>query len=357
MRLLAFTRHGSIAASTRQRLLQYVPHLEAAGVAVEYEALIHQRAGQALTEQKKDDRWEVARSYMRRMKRLAGSDPADIVWVYAELFPYLPGWFENFLLSRRERVVIDLDDAFFHNYDRSERPLVRTLLGKKFEQLLSHASACCCGNAYIRDYAAQYCDNTPIFPTVVDTDFYRPLPVPRASEAVVIGWIGSPATWGYVTPYLGILSDICREHGAKLRVVGAGAKAEGNRFPGLELVEWREDREVQDVQLMDIGIMPLTDHFWSQGKSGYKLIQYMACGLPVVASPVGANNDIIEAGVNGFLCDDMLEWKARLTQLILDPSLRQRMGAAGRQRVEDRFSLKVHAPRLIELLKSLSPKG
>jgi len=353
MRVSAFTRNGSVAASTRQRLLQYVPHLQSAGITVDYHPLLDDGDAQTLGDRKPASRAQVARSYARRMARLASSDIGDIVWVYAELFPYLPGWFEKLGLLRGKRIVYDLDDAFFHNYDRSHRPLIRSLLGPKFGSLLSYADACCCGNAYIRDYAAQFCGNTPIFPTVVDTGAYRPNFVTKDEQPVVIGWIGSPATWGYVTPYLPLLADLAQRHGVKFKVVGAGAKAERDRFPGLELVEWREATEVQEVQAMDIGIMPLTDHYWSQGKSGYKLIQYMACGLPVVASPVGANNSIVEPGISGYLADDIPQWKSALTRLITDRSLRERMGAAGRQRAEDHYSLKVHAPRLVELFRSL----
>jgi glycosyltransferase involved in cell wall biosynthesis len=140
----------------------------------------------------------------------------------------------------------------------------------------------------------------------------------------------------------------------KVRVVGAGPAAEADRFPGLELVEWTESGEVADVQDMDIGVMPVADEFWALGKSGYKLIQYMACGLPVVASPVGVNRDIVSHRVSGFHATSLEEWRNCLGTLIDDAGLRSRMGSAGRKRVEEEYSLQVHAPRLAALLRSVA---
>jgi glycosyltransferase involved in cell wall biosynthesis len=193
-----------------------------------------------------------------------------------------------------------------------------------------------------------------IIPTVVDTDVYRPREVPRSpGEPLVIGWIGSPTTWRYLRPLLPLLQELVREHGVRVRVVGAGPKAQADRFPGLDLVEWTESAEVADVQAMDVGIMPVPDETWALGKSGYKLIQYMGCGLPVVASPVGANAEIVRHGETGFQAETIEQWGTFLRQLLDDANLRLRMGSAGRKRAEEEYSLKVHAPRLIDLFKAV----
>ena len=354
MQVNAFTRHGREAASTRQRLLQYIPALEAAGFRVDFEPLLGDDYVRSLVAGGGFSQLDVARSYLKRMRALLIGPGADIVWIYAELFPLLPGWVERLALSRSRAVVYDFDDAFFHIYAASSNPLVRRLLGRKFEPLLKRASACSCGNAYLLDYAARFCRRSIILPTVVDTDLY--MPRPNRSEPhgpLVIGWIGSPTTWGYLRPILPLLAELSRERGIKVRVVGAGAQAEKERFPGLDLVDWVESREVAEIQAMDIGIMPVPDDFWGKGKSGYKLIQYMACGLPVVASPVGVNRDIVSHGTSGFQATTLSEWRDFLIELIEDSDLRARMGLVGRKRVEEEFSLNVQAPRLISLLKSV----
>ena len=355
MQINAFTRHGREAASTRQRLLQYIPALEAAGFRVEFEPLLGDDYVRSLVDGGGFSRLDVARSYVKRIRTLLSGPGADIVWIYADLLPYLPGWFERLALSRSRAIVYDFDDAFFHTYDASSNPFVRGLLGSKFEPLLRRASACSCGNTYLLDYASRFCRRSIILPTVVDTELYKPTRNPPDSlRSLVIGWIGSPSTWGYLRPLLPLLAELSRERGSKVRVVGAGVQAEKDRFPGLELVDWAESREVADVQAMDIGIMPVPDDFWGRGKSGYKLIQYMACGLPVVASPVGVNRDIVAHGISGFQATTPGEWRAALVDLIENPELRVRMGSVGRKRAEEEYSLKVHAPRLISLLKSVA---
>lgn len=249
-------------------------------------------------------------------------------------------------------IVYDFDDAFFHRYDQSSNVILRSLLGGKHASLLRSAAACACGNAYLLDYAKQFCFNSIILPTVVDTAVYLPCSS-RRSRQLTIGWIGSPSTWPNVRPLLPLLGELVGSHGVRIRVVGAGKSALQDRFAGMELIEWSEANEAADVQTMDIGIMPLADLPFERGKCGYKLIQYMACGLPVVASPVGVNNEIVTVGENGFLASGLEEWRSALIRLIEDSALRQRLGQAGRERVETHYSLESQTPKLIRLFETL----
>jgi glycosyltransferase involved in cell wall biosynthesis len=302
-------------------------------------------------------RWRIAEHYARRVGQLLCRENYDVIWVYADLFPYLPAIVERFALGGRTPIVYDFDDAFFHQYDDSPNPFVRGLLKGKFARILSRASACCCGNDYLRDYASRYCPNSIVVPTVVDTEVYKPVARKTNAGPVTIGWIGSPTTWPNVRPLLPLLEQLCAERNVCVRVVGAGPSAEQDRFPGLELVEWNEVTEVAEVQAMDIGIMPLIDGPFERGKSGYKLIQYMACGLPVVASPVGVNRQIVTDGGNGLLANSISEWREALDGLISDEGLRARFGQSGRLRAEANYSLASQAPRLIEVLTAAANRG
>lgn len=351
MRVLAFTRYGSQAASTRQRLLQYVPHLRAAGIDVEHHPLLPDDYVQALAAGAHYPRWRIVRDYARQLSRLMRKGRYDLLWIYADAFPYLPAWFERLVTGSGKPIVYDLDDAFFHHYDDHPDPLVRWILKGKFKTLFSNASACTFGNDYLREYGVPFCGNGHVLPTVVDTSIYSPLP-DRPSGPLVIGWIGSPTTWPNVRPLLPILEQLCAEYDVRVRAIGAGPSAERDQFPGLELVDWSEAAEVAAIQRMDIGIMPLFDRPFERGKCGYKLIQYMACGLPVVASPVGVNREIVQDGANGFLATDESEWREALARLIADPEMRSRFGKAGRSIAETDYSLEVQAPRLIEILKA-----
>jgi glycosyltransferase involved in cell wall biosynthesis len=131
-------------------------------------------------------------------------------------------------------------------------------------------------------------------------------------------------------------------------VIGAGIEAQP--APGLTLVDWKEATEISELGSIDIGIMPLPDNAWARGKCGYKLIQYGACGLPVIASPVGVNSEIVLEGSTGLLATTRKEWVNALERLLTNDNLRRSLGEAGRQRIENHYSLKVQSPRLIGLL-------
>ena len=353
MRIAAFTKYDREAASTRQRVLQYVPALAAAGYELSHYPLLGNDYVRSLANGASVSPGSVGAAYLRRFSQLFAGPECDLVWVYAEAFPYLPAWFERLLLNTGKPVVYDFDDAFFVTYDEHPDYWVRRLLAGKLEPLIAGARAVCCGNSYLLDYAQRFNSQSMLLPTVVDTDIYVPI-TKRNSDPLVIGWIGSPSTWDEVRPVLPILERLCRDHGLRFRAVGAGIAVEADRFEGMELVEWSEATEVAEVQKFDIGIMPLRDLPFQRGKSGYKLVQYMACGLPVVASPVGVNNEMVVEGSNGFLAADQQDWTDTLTQLIEDASLRARMGEVGRRRAVHDYSLRAHAPRLVDLFRSLA---
>lgn len=353
MRIAAFTKYDRDAASTRQRFLQYVPALESAGMEVSHHPLLGNDYVRSLVSGGPVARRPIVASYVERFMRLLEGPDCDLIWIYAEAFPFLPAAFERMIFRSRKPVVYDFDDAFFVTYDEHPSFWVRLLLAGKLEPLIARATVVCCGNEYVRDFAMRLNAASMWLPTVVDTDVYRPL-VRESGGRVVIGWIGSPSTWPEVRPLLPVIAAICREKGARFRVVGAGDDARSDQFDGLELVDWTEADEVAEVQQMDIGIMPLRNLPFQRGKSGYKLVQYMACGLPVIASPVGANRQLIDHGMNGLLATSPDEWKQALARLILDPELRSTMGDAGRAKVVQDYSLKAHAPRLVELFRSLA---
>jgi glycosyltransferase involved in cell wall biosynthesis len=189
-----------------------------------------------------------------------------------------------------------------------------------------------------------------IIPTVVDAQRYA-IANHANGRQPVIGWVGSPATEHYVLDNRHVLEQVCLKHSARLLLVGARTEI-ANQFGRVvpEVAAWSEESEAAMIARMDIGIMPLRDSPWERGKCGYKIIQYMACGLPVVASPVGANVDIVRHGDNGFLAADAAAWQDGLEQLIKSPSLRTRMGHAGRAHVESEYSLMAQVPRLADVL-------
>lgn len=351
MRVTALTKYDREAASTRQRFLQYIGPLADAGIELTYRPLIHDAYVRSLATGERWSKISLLRAYAERLIGLMLRSRSDLLWIHAELFPYLPAGIDRLVFRSGKPVVYDCDDAFFVRYDEHPNGVVRGLLSGKIQSLMAGATAATCGNEFLRAYASRFCKESLLFPTIVDTRIYEPPPA-SATGMLIIGWIGSPSTWPNVRPLLPVLHAICEEFGVRFRVVGAGNAARDDVFPGMELLPWSEDREVTDVQSFDVGISPLLDEAFQRGKSGYKLIQYMACGIPSVASPVGANKEVLnsDCGIFAMTPD---EWRSALGRLLDDAALRQRLGSAARERAVGHYSLHVHAPRLIRLFKQL----
>lgn len=350
LRILALGKYGELAASSRQRMGQYRTPLAARGIVLEYDALLPDEYVKAIADERSVRPGLLLKAYARRIQRLFALKQFDVVWVQCDVLPYVPGLLETLPIGRTP-IVYDCDDAVYHSYDRHRNPLVRWLLGRKLQPLLRRARAATCGNDYLKAYVGQFCAQSEIVPTVVDTALYQPREMTdaRANTPPTIGWIGSPSTWTYVSPLVLLLRELTRRREATFRAVGVGAQSRD--VAEFEYIDWALETEVAEIQKFDIGIMPLTDDPWARGKCGYKLIQYMACGLPVVASPVGVNTKLVKHGENGFLATTRDEWSAALGNLIADPALRARMGRAGRALVEREYSLSSQVPRVERILR------
>jgi glycosyltransferase involved in cell wall biosynthesis len=293
-------------------------------------------------------------AYARRISQVRAYHRANLLWIEYELLPWIPHSFEQFLLPATIPRIVDYDDAVFHRYDTHRSPFVRRVLGHKIDNIMRSSDLVTVGNSYLADRArAAGAANVEILPTVVDVSAYSPLCKDENSLSPRIGWIGSPSTWKeYMAPMMLVFSDLAAQHGARITAVGAGSSASKDMM--LDNLIWSEDTEVAMIQDMDIGVMPLTDTPWARGKCGYKLIQYMACGLPVVASPVGVNSEIVEHGVNGFLATSENEWRHALKTLLQDPALRHSMGQSGRRKVEEQYSLQVWGPKVAHLIQKVA---
>ncbi|WP_448579497.1 glycosyltransferase family 4 protein [Thermaurantiacus sp.] len=346
------TRYSRLGASSRLRMLQYVPALKTAGFEIAADPLFTDSYLESLYD-KKGSPTQVMRLMGKRVAALRQSREAELIWIEKEALPFVPWVMERQFWPRKPRIVVDLDDAVFHRYDLHTNPAVRRILGGKIDNVMAAADLVIAGNSYLAERA--HCAGAravEIVPTVVDTEVYQTGSLGSPGGLPVIGWIGTPETWeAFSGPLLPLLSRLVAQGRALVRVVGGRAPA--TPMSGFEFLPWSEETEVDLIRGMDIGIMPLDDSPWSRGKCGYKLIQYMACGLPVVASPVGVNREIVEQGENGFLAAGEQQWYDALVTLLGDARLRQRMGASGRANVEARYSLQMTAPRMIDLFTSL----
>jgi glycosyltransferase involved in cell wall biosynthesis len=249
--------------------------------------------------------------------------------------------------------VVDYDDAVFHRYDMHSSFLVRALLGRKIDHVMRRARLVVVGNEYIGERAKRAGARlVECLPSVVDVENYMTAEA-SSGDVFRVGWIGSPVTAPYLDLVRDALDQLSRESRVKLILIGSGPILPFSNLP-TEILPWNEETERRVSQLFDVGIMPLVDGPFERGKCGYKLIQYMAGGLPVIASPVGVNRQIVEPGVNGYLSDSPEEWIRALRTLREDVEKRKLMGQASRQKAERLYNLQVTAPRLRNLLFSLT---
>jgi len=265
----------------------------------------------------------------------------------------LPFGLERLLKLVNKNIVFDLDDAIFIP-DHKEKGIIGRLKeyakASEVSGILKVSRLAIVENEYINSYAKRYCQDVYLIPGPIDTERnFVKLKIPV--KKIVIGWIGSPST----TPYLNMLDNVFINLAAgfdiEVKLVGSGEYD----IAGVKIVNqaWAYEREISDLQSFDIGVMPMPDNEWTNGKLGCKMLQYMAVGIPAVVSYTKTNAEVIDDGVNGFLARSDKEWIDKMSRLITDSSLRERIGLEGRNTVEKRFSLKVNAPKLKELLENI----
>lgn len=356
MRVSILSRYSRLGASSRLRTMQYIPALKAAGLEVTVNSFFDDAYLRQLYGGQRERKW-LLRYYLERLEQCRASNSADVIWLEKEALPWLPWSLERLALPHGIPLVSDYDDAVFHRYDLHRQPMVRMVLGNKIDHVMAYSSLVTAGNDYLADRARTAgAPWVEVVPTVVDTEAYQPSPCSRMVDKLRVGWIGTPQTWKkYGLPRSDLFQNVAHHHDARFYLVGAHLHSSSDG--AFDYVPWSEGSEIAAIQRMDVGIMPLMDDPWERGKCGYKLIQYMACGLPVIASPVGVNREIVEHGVNGFLASSEKEWRSALCGLLNDSELRRKMGNAGREKVVAKYSIQAQGPRVARLLIEAIQRG
>lgn len=354
MELWLLPKYDSLAASGRLRIFQFIPFFEHAGYRVHVSPLLDNHVVSVIFRGMRPRAVDLVRCYWRRIKTVLALKSDCVAVIQYETTPFMPNFLEWWLSFRGVPYIYDYDDAIFHRYDENKNAVIRLLFRKKIANIIRHAAHVLAGSDYLLLYARRFNKNVSLIPTVVDLQRYDKKDFAASvGRTFTIGWIGSPSTTHYLESVLTMLRRFCQEKDAKLVLVGATIPSEMES--NIETRPWREDTEVNEIKQFDVGIMPLIDESWARGKCGYKLIQYMACGVPVIASPVGENVRIVEHGVNGYLAATEEEWLNALDALTRDPDLRRRLGEKGREMVEKRYSLQNMAPKLMHLLSEIGP--
>ncbi|MCA6078111.1 glycosyltransferase family 4 protein [Fulvivirga sedimenti] len=294
--------------------------------------------------------FKVLSGFIRRIGHTFKSLKYDYVFIYRELTPIGPPFFE-WVISKvfRKKIIFDFDDALWLP-DENESAFKSLVKCKwKIKYLIKWSSVVSCGNPYLAEYAARFNVNVTVLPTVVNTrDSHFPRKLEK-SEVPVIGWTGSHSTLIYLDQMYHTLEKLRETKEFNFKVICN--KKPPVDYPWLVYKEWTKDTEIEDLSEIDIGIMPLAETMWSEGKCGFKIIQYLALEIPAVASPVGINQNLIKNGENGYLCSTQDEWMNRLGELLDDPEKRKKMGIAGRKEIIESYSVACASPIFLSLFE------
>ena len=360
---MAFASYPKEAAATRFRLQQYVGPLQKRGIEL---AIYPFFEANAFAQFYHRESWpktvlSLMASTFRRVLDTSAARKADAIMLQREAMLFGPPWFEWVTTKLLKRpMVLDLDDATYVSYTSPTYGRLGNVLKwfGKTDELIRWADVVVCGNSAIAEYAAGKGAHTEIVPTIVDTNVFKPLPQ-KSEQELVIGWIGTHSTFPHLQSILPVIVDLARQHKFRLKIVGAGK--ESIDLPGIEVesLPWRLDREVADFRTLDIGLYPIDESIyegWASGKSGFKAIQYMAVGIPYVATPVGGSGEIGEVGVTHFAATTNDEWYQALAELITNPEKRRAMGIAGREHVTRHYALEDQADKLAAILRSVAAR-
>ena len=347
MKILLLSRYEALGSSSRVRFYEYIPFLETKGINIQVAPFLTDDYIRRLYAGKQLNIFSIVSAYLKRIFLLLRSRTFDLLWVEKEILPWLPAWGE-YLISTRLPYIVDYDDAVFHRYELHRISAIRKVLGKKIDRVMQYSTLVLAGNDYLASRARQAGANwVEILPSAVNVERY---PIKKTRAGLNIGWIGSPATASFLNLIQPTLEKLVKYSDVRLTLVGAN-KIEFLNKDKIKNLSWSETTEIADLQTFDVGIMPLHDGPFERGKCGYKLIQYMASGLPVVASPIGVNRKIVEHDINGYLASTESEWFDALYKLKTNMEKRQQMGLAGRKKVETDYNIHITSPRLLDFFQ------
>ncbi len=364
LRVLFLTLYPETMPSSRLRVYQYLPELARLGFQTKVLPAV-------------PEPW-FSRLYFSKLRalhavyvlleaalafwRIAQAKNYDVVFVQKGIVSTNLRGFAAQLLRVSRRVIFDFDDDILgRTMTEFRHPFLARLQDRREAEYVAAASACViAGNEYLRGRVLPVNKSVVVIPTPVDTGRFCPAGrkagEPASAAPLVIGWIGMEIGMSYLRSLAGVLQKLAAQQPVRLKVISRLQGGGKFSLPGVqtEFVPWSYEAEVREMQAFDIGIMPVRADEWGPGKCGLKLLQYMALGLPAVASQIGANSDIVDDGVDAFLASTDEEWLERLLLLCRDANLRRRLGERARKKVEEVYSLKVMTVRLAEVLQGQS---
>ncbi|WP_205499633.1 glycosyltransferase [Rufibacter psychrotolerans] len=289
--------------------------------------------------------------FFRRLFLLFQVSDYDFIFIHREAAPIGPPWFEWVVAKVfKKRVIFDFDDAIWiPNTSESNKIVAGIKWHQKVDSICRWAYKISCGNAYLRSYALQFNSSVVVNPTTIDTIRLHNRVKEQNAFKVVIGWTGTHSTMKYLDPIIPILKNLEEKYAFDFKVIS-------NQPPSFTLKSmvftvWNKESEIQDLLSFNVGLMPLEDDQWAKGKCAFKALQYMALGIPALVSPVGMNTEVVDDGVNGFICYKQEDWYRSLEKLIVDANLRKELGEAAREKIERIYAVTANWDNFLALFQ------
>lgn len=337
----------------RYRHEQYISYLEKNGIKCEFSPLLNQKEdlifyGSGNPIQKILIGFK---ALIRRLKDAQRVNQFHYIYIYRDAF-FFGTFVEKWFAKKKSRIIFDFDDAIWLMDKNQNQGLFNLLKNpQKTSKIISLADKVIAGNTYLSGYAKNVNPDVTIIPSTIDFEKYQ-LTSKKDKEKICIGWTGSFSTIKHFETISVALEKIKNKYPDNIYFKLIGDPNYSNQTLNLKGISWKSETEVEDLSELDVGLMPLPDNEWTRGKCAMKGLQYMALEIPTIMSPVGVNSEIIQDGENGFLASTTDEWVDKLSQLIEDKDLRERLGKAGRKTVEKGFSVEANKDKWLNVFKS-----
>ena len=348
--ILFLPKYSPSGASSRYRIYQFLPYFEKEGISCVVSPLFDDQYFMRFNEGKKQNIFHLFTCYLRRFVILFSIKKYDLVFIQYELFPYFPFSLDSWFKKSKTKYVLDFDDAIFHNYDVIKPKFISNLFKNKFKNLLINAEFVITGSPYLTEYCNTFSSKVLEIPTVLAIDKYL-INDNKIEKDFVIGWIGSKSTSKYILDILPALVEFSQLNICIIHLIGFDKSIkEINELKNVKLIDWTENTEVEEINKFSVGIMPLRDTNWENGKCGFKLIQYMALGKPTIATPLKANLKI-DKNNSGLYAITNEEWVLRLKEIFKEKEKYVEVGHQNRKVIELNYSINSVINQYLNILK------
>lgn len=342
------------APSQRFRFEQYIVHLQKNGFQIYFHSFLNVKTWKTLYSEGKflAKIWGITLSFCKRWALLVKLRKANYIFIHREAAQLGPPIFEWIIAKiLRKKYIFDFDDAIWlPNYSENNERFHRLKAYWKIKYCIKWADKVSAGNEYLANFARQFNDNVEVIPTTIDSINYHKESISYNASKLTIGWTGTHTTLHYLDEIIPIIQDLEKRYIFDFIIISN--EKPSFKLDSLKFIPWKKENEIQDLLNFSIGIMPLKEDQWSQGKCGFKALQYMALGIPSIIDPIGVNKTIVTNEVNGFLPTNPIEWKVYLEKLINNNELRKKIGKAGQKIVQEKFSVSAFSDSYVNLFKT-----